>query len=266
MLLPTLSRAKQKAYGIQCANNQRQLIFAATIYGDDANDIWFPNQPQDTDPKQLGWVTLPMDFSPLNTDNTNINKLLDPNFAKLAPYTKAAGIYKCPADKSTVVILGPRVRSVVANQAVGSLWLAPTGCARRPNDPVTGQWLTGSFDNCQTAWRTYGKSSQMTVPGAANLWVFVDEHPNTINDATLAVECQNAGTSGKLIDVPASFHGGGAGFSFADGHAEIHGWKGSAFKPAFVNGVTGVPSRAIVTAQDVTDLDWLQTRTSAPNQ
>ncbi len=267
LLLPALARAKQKAQGTQCMNNQRQLILAALLYADDFHDIWFPNQPQDIDPNQTNWVTLKMDFSPLNTDNTNVNKLIDPTYSKLGPYTKSAGIYKCPGDPSTVVGRGPRVRSVSASQAVGSLWVAVTSCAntRPPNDPVTGQWLTGSLNDCQTTWRTYGKSSQMNLPGPANLWVFVDEHPDTINDATLAVECSNTGTSGSLIDVPASFHNGAAAFSFADGHAELHKWLGTAFKPPFVNGASGVTGRAIVTADDVTDMTWLQQRTSAPN-
>ncbi len=263
LLLPALARAKKKALGTECMNHQRQLILAALMYADDFNDLWIPNQPQDQTPTEIDWVTLPMDFSSLNTDNTNSNKLLDPAFSKLGPYTKSAGIYKCPADPSTVAGRGPRVRSVVANQAVGTLWVS--ACGHPPNDPVTGQWLTGSLNDCQTTWRTYGKSSQMNLPGPANLWVFVDEHPNTINDATLAVECQKTGTSGSLIDVPASFHNGAAGFSFADGHAELHKWQGTAFQPPFVNGVTGVGSRAIVTTQDVTDLTWLQQCTSAPN-
>jgi len=263
LLLPALAKAKQKAQGTECMNHQRQLMLAALMYADDFHDIWIPNQPQDVDPNQTNWVTLPMDFSPLNTDNTNVNKLLDPTYSKLGPYTKSAGIYKCPSDMSTVAGRGPRVRSVSASQAVGTLWVA--ACGRPPNDPVTGQWLTGSFNDCQTTWRTYGKSSQMDIPGSANIWVFVDEHPNTINDAGVAVECANTGTSGSLIDFPASFHNGAAGFSFADGHAELHKWQGSAIQPPFVNGVTGVGSRPISTPQDVTDLTWLQQRTSAPN-
>ncbi len=267
LLLPALAKAKVRAQGIECLNHQRQLVLAAIMYADDFHDTWFPNQPQDIDPNQTNWVTLKMDFSPLNTDNTNVNKLIDPTYSKLASYIKSAGVFKCPGDPSTVVGRGPRVRSVSSSQAVGTLWVPVTACGspRPANDPVSGQWLTGSLDDCQTTWRTYGKSSQMDLPGPVNLWIFVDENPNTINDSTLAVECQNTGTSGGLIDVPASFHNSSAGFSFADGHAELHKWLGTAFTPPFVNGDTSDPgSRAIVTPQDVTDFTWLQQRTSAP--
>jgi prepilin-type N-terminal cleavage/methylation domain-containing protein/prepilin-type processing-associated H-X9-DG protein len=267
LLLPVLQAAKQKALGTQCINNERQLVYAAIMYADDFNDLWIPNQPQDLDPTQTNWVTLFMNFDPSNADNTNADKFQDINYCKLASYCQSTGIYKCPADPSTVAGEGPRVRSVSANQAVGTLWVAVNSCTPRrpPNTPVSGQWLTGSLNDCQNSWQTYGLTSQMNVPGPANLWVFVDEHPNSINDSTLAVECQKTGTSGSLIDVPASFHNGGAGFSFADGHAELHYWQGNTFKPPYVPGDTNVVgSRAIVSTGDVNDLTWLQQHTSAP--
>ena len=38
MLLPALSRAKQKAQGIQCMNNHRQLGMAWRLYAEDSSD------------------------------------------------------------------------------------------------------------------------------------------------------------------------------------------------------------------------------------
>ena len=39
MLLPALSKAKQKAQGIGCMNNHKQLALAWRLYADDANDL-----------------------------------------------------------------------------------------------------------------------------------------------------------------------------------------------------------------------------------
>ena len=63
-------------------------------------------------------------------------------------------------------------------------------------------------------------------------WVLVDEHPDTINDAACGmVMAESSATSGTLVDYPASYHNGACGFSFSDGHSEIHKWKGSKIKP-----------------------------------
>ena len=148
-----LAKAKIKAQGIQCLNNNRQLIVASITYGDDFNGIWIPNEPGPTG-NQIDWVTLTMNWSAGNTDNTNINKLIDSSYAKLAAYIRSPGIYHCPGDPSNVPGEGKRVRSVSASQAVGSVWFAIT--CLNPNDPVNGQWLTGS---------DIGGACQPTVPG-----------------------------------------------------------------------------------------------------
>jgi len=265
LLMPALAKAKQKAQGIQCMNNGHQLIVAALLYADDSLELWVPNQPSG-EAGQLDWVTLTIDWNAAHTDNTNINKLIDPNYAKLAPYLKSPTIYHCPADHSYVQGLGQRVRSVCMSQAVGTIWATGGSCVVA-NQPVTGQWLNGGpINNCQNTWRTYGKSSQMTLPGPANLWVFMDEHPNTINDSGVAVQCVNGvANSGQFIDLPASYHNGACGIAFADGHSEIHKWLGNAVKQPVVIGGPFAGNRVASSAADVSDLVWLQQRTSARN-
>ena len=46
------------------------------------------------------------------------------------------------------------------------------------------------------------------------------KHPCSINDAGFF----NPNVS-SWVDQPASYHNGAAGFSFADGHSEIHKWS-----------------------------------------
>src|SRR5437016_7039084 len=52
MLLPALSRAKEKATGISCINNLKQLTLAAHVYSSDNQDAIMPNRLGTTD----SWV------------------------------------------------------------------------------------------------------------------------------------------------------------------------------------------------------------------
>ena len=126
MLLPALSKAKTKAHGIACMNNQKQLALAWLIYAHDFNDniVW-----NDLTSDGSGWVRGVLDYNSSNPHNTNVAGLTDRNYAKLAPYTGSPGIYKCPADRSYVTIRGtrhPRVRSLSMSQAMNSRddWLS----------------------------------------------------------------------------------------------------------------------------------------------
>jgi prepilin-type N-terminal cleavage/methylation domain-containing protein/prepilin-type processing-associated H-X9-DG protein len=261
LLLPALGKAKQKAQGIQCMNNGRQLILCALLYADDFNGLWVPNQPG---AGQVNWVTLPMTWDTA-TDNTNSGKLIDPNFAKLAAYLKSPAIYHCPADKSATV-LGPRVRSVSMSQSVGTVWSNVNTCIVA-NMPVSGPWLDDTGNgNCPQTWRTYGRTIDMTLPGPSLLWVYIDEHPNSINDSGFAVECVYTGVGpggGEFIDIPASYHNGACGVAFADGHSEIHKWRGDTVKQPIIPGGPFCGRVPPKTADDLTDLVWLQQRTSA---
>src|SRR5690606_34324712 len=102
----------------------------------------------------------------------------------------AIEVYRCPADKS-VVQGRPRTRSMSMNNSVGTRWYGSPANAQRGSLAVTGGWLTGSYNDNQASWRTYGKLSHITAPGPAKLWVLMDEHPDAINDPMMAVQCGN---------------------------------------------------------------------------
>ena len=262
MLLPALAKAKARAQGVYCMNNEKQLVLAAIMYAQDNNDKWLPNQPG----QNVEWCAGNVSGLP---DGTNSAKLVDPNQSVIAPYCKTPAIFKCPADRSgfdpagNVVISGgtrDRVRSVSMSQSIGTFGQAasPIGAG----EPVTGQWLTGSNtgNSRQTAWKTYGSTVSMNIPGPSMLFLFLDENPVGINDAQFAVEMQTTGPFAQIIDWPASYHNHAAGFSFCDGHAEIHRWVGSKILAGGAgNGGSGQ------SAQDsAPDMAWLQDRTSAP--
>jgi len=66
--------------------------------------------------------------------------------------------------------------------------------------------------------------SDLVNPAPSMTWVLVDEHPDSINDAMLYIDPLLPTDSGNFNDVPASYHNNACGFSFADGHSEIHKW------------------------------------------
>jgi prepilin-type processing-associated H-X9-DG protein len=237
MLLPALAKSKTKAQGIVCLSNLKQLHLAWWLYADDSEE------------KLAGadaWVSGWMDFSPSTAENTNLQYLLDPKFAVLAPYTKSPGIYKCPADQSAVKVRGtriPRIRSLSMNVALGDDGMGST----------YRSWLGAP------PYRKYHKRTDMTDPAPSGLWVFVDEHPDSINNGDMAVKCDARGPAAQFIDYPASFHNGAAGFSFADGHGEIKRWLDARTKPPtkYTGSINGGAS------PNNPDIAWMQDRTSA---
>jgi prepilin-type processing-associated H-X9-DG protein len=256
LLLPALIHAKVRAQAVQCMSNTRQIMLAWHLYAAD-HDEWFPPNEDNFSPGN--WVSGLMNFDGGNIANYNTDLLLNPRYAKLGPYTRSAGIYKCPADRSAVSMGGqtfPRVRSVAMNQAVGTM-VSP------PLRSVDGPWLDGIHDNPRNdLWRTYGKSSHITRPPPALLWVILDEHPDSINDGAFGVQCALTNDAARIVDFPASYHDGACGISFADGHSEIHRWKDPRTKPP----VTYTGQLALdVPSPNNPDVAWIQERTSAPN-
>jgi prepilin-type processing-associated H-X9-DG protein len=58
-------------------------------------------------------------------------------------------------------------------------------------------------------------------------FVLLDERQDSINDGYFVTEMDGypSATTTKIVDYPASYHNRAAGFSFADGHSEIHKWR-----------------------------------------
>lgn len=264
LLLPALGKAKEQSRAIHCLNAKHQLMVATTLYAGDFQELLFPNQPTPTDPNQVEWCSDLLNWNSDNPDNTNSAKLVDPAYSKLGPYIQSFDIFKCPADPSVVFGEGARIRSVSASQAVGTVWASiGGGCNVPANSAVTGRWLAGgtSGSDCQMTWRTYAKFQQMIIPGAAMTWVFTDENPDTINDATFPVQMVNLY---QWLSVPSSFHNGAGTFGFGDTHTEIHKWTGSGvcLQP-FVQGTNPPINLMSKTKGDEADLAWLQQHTSA---
>jgi prepilin-type processing-associated H-X9-DG protein len=93
---------------------------------------------------------------------------------------------------------------------------------------ICGNWLSRPGNNTAPGgfpWKVFIKDSQIIGMSPSDLFVLVEEHPDSINDAAFAVQMPTSTRNTYFIDVPGKIHGGTAcAFSFADGHAEIHKW------------------------------------------
>ena len=253
LLLPALSKAKEKGRGMFCLNNTKQLITATHLYAGDFNDRLLPNGDDDGD--GTFWVAGNMTVP---ADAVNVNYLTDPRSAVLSPYSGGhAGIYKCPSDNSTVVIGGstlPRVRSYSMNAATGLL----AGSNLSFNgQPAWGPWLDGTGRHrSDRPWRTCGRLTGSVAPGPAELFVFVDEAPGSIDNGSFDVDMV---VPTSMVSWPATYHNFASGFSFLDGHGELHKWRDGRTK------MTGPRFRFPVsqTGPDNQDILWLQQHTSS---
>jgi prepilin-type N-terminal cleavage/methylation domain-containing protein/prepilin-type processing-associated H-X9-DG protein len=219
MLLPALGKAKIKAQGIQCINNLKQLQLAWFMYSGDFND----SLPRTGDTGATAtsftdgrlsnpiWVHGDMDGTP----NATATGSTDPRLVErgtLYPYTKSLKVYKCSADrKQGLAYTGPpRWEPTTRSMSMNS-WLNP---------------LPGSTGG--TGGRVFRKLGDISTHagGPVNLFVTVDENPNTINDGYFLI-FPNQGTTSPTTwtDVPASYHNKACGFGFADGHSEIKKWR-----------------------------------------
>jgi prepilin-type N-terminal cleavage/methylation domain-containing protein/prepilin-type processing-associated H-X9-DG protein len=245
MILPALTKAKAKTQGVYCLNNQKQLVLAWIMYTDENQDNLVPNHDGGTTSYELSWVPGWLDFSVNNPANTNLNYLRQ---SKIAPYTKSVGIYKCPADVSPCMEYGqlmPRVRSVSMNGFIEG------GAYKGEHGAGDSHWYPGYW--------AYDKVSDIKNPPSSKLWVFVDEHPNSINDGWMITGVQDPN---NWIDLPASYHNGACGFGFADGHAEIKKWLEAStivpVNPAMT--YSGAPAR------NSRDIRWIKERSTAQSR
>lgn len=246
MLLPALALAKQQAVSVKCMSNEKQLTLAWKMYSED-NKNTFPYNEEGGSPP--AWVYGGLDYSGAAA-NTNILYVTDGRYAQMGPYVmKQAEIYKCPADRSCAFGLkgGPRIRSISMNQAFGY----------NSGGSASGQgaWLPAPPYLC------YFKESMLIRPSPSLLWVFIDEDPDSINDAAFGFQMPTR-TATSWVDMPAKLHGNAGGLGFCDGHAEIHKWQ----NPIGISNTTYRPPATLGPYKTISgnqDIWWLGNRTSA---
>jgi prepilin-type N-terminal cleavage/methylation domain-containing protein len=255
LLLPTLIAAKQKAQGIQCLNNHRQLTYAWLLYSDD-NDGKFtfasPDDPSIFDP--AAWMCGYLDFSPTNRSNWDVAQ--DIQRSPLWTYAgKSAGIFRCPADRSQVRPsegpfagqLVPRVRTMSM-----SLWVGGIAGALQLGPGVDSP-----------PWQVYRRAADLIDPGPSMTALFWDQREDSINMGNFAVDMTGFPDQPNLLmfneDMPASYHNRAGGLSFTDGHSEIRRWRDPRTTPPLRKDQNWV-ALSKIPSPDNLDLIWLQQR------
>jgi prepilin-type N-terminal cleavage/methylation domain-containing protein/prepilin-type processing-associated H-X9-DG protein len=241
MLLPALSKAKQKALGISCVNNTKQLTLAWIMYASDNADRTpgvldngqFPGTIADWSVNWCGGLMNSVQLC------TNAQTLMS---GEIYPYVKTIAPYHCPADTSTQkdapgVGDGLRIRSYSMSQVFGK--------GENLGTPPGG----GTF-------KTYTKVSQIRV--STDVWVLIDEAATSINDAAFGVNMTRPGSyQAMIVDTPSGRHNGATGLSFADGHSIIHRW----LSPLSYT----LNDTAVHDVNFVTDMVWLSSVTTEAN-
>ena len=244
ILLPALARAKLSAQGVSCMNDNKQLTLAWTMYAHDNADRLAINCDRSSN-NYLGtgtpsWIAGVLSWSPSNPENTNTDNLVNPTNALLGSYVGTSlGIFACPsASQYPVPGQGPRCRSVSMDAAMGD-----------------GGKDTSNMQFSRTLYWAK-KMGDLYRPGPGDAWLFMDEHPDSIDDGILYTGWVLTNGTGELPEMPGSQHGGACGLSFADGHAIIKKWLNPKTSPP----VTYTTVRNIVLLNNV-DLAWLALHT-----
>jgi prepilin-type N-terminal cleavage/methylation domain-containing protein/prepilin-type processing-associated H-X9-DG protein len=228
LLLPALSKAKIKAQITVCMSNSKQLGLAWIMYAGDNNDrvavnsdgsgsykgtpSWIKGSPA------LNWF--------MGSQNTNTADLVDDQYSLLGGYLgRNAKVFACPAARFVSPLQrgngwDQRCRSVAMNAAVGE--------GGKNNHYPNSQFFIA-------------KSTGFHTPGPSEVWLFLDEHPDYIDDGIFYTPT-NAATT-RLVEFPGNQHAGACGVTFADGHSEVHKWQGSIFfdQPILYKARSGTP-------------------------
>lgn len=234
MLLPVLSKAKQKSLGIACMNNTKQLTLGWIMYANDNSDrtALLHDDGNDTGSvieANTNWCSGNMAFFPSCTNTLFLTA------GQLFQYINNVNVYHCPADITTASLVdsrggaAPRVRSFSMSQTFGA-----------------GTYLGG--------YRTYHKLGSVVKP--SETWVFIDENEKSINDGAFAVVMATAAPV-TIQDVPSGRHGGSTGLSFSDGHSTVHKWISTTTYTCAIHTSTSDPGA-------VSDMLWLSSVTTVP--
>lgn len=212
LLLPALSRARAKSSAILCNSNLGQLTKCWIIYADDNEGMLVPNNAVSDATNVLSraasWV---------------LNEPTEGNVrAGLLYYlNESPTIYRCPSDSGKV---DPKDANSPSRARSYNLYLGLNGLPDLTPGLVDGVPVTT-------------KISDFNNPGPSKAMVFIDEHEDSMIDATFGIPTdyymkKTGDTATKWWDVPAERHNYGANISFADGHVELFKWaarKGGSF-------------------------------------
>jgi len=122
MLLPALSAARNKAWRVQCASQQRQLGLGFNMFAEDRADQFPPASYFVSNTRQLAWDTWIHRYIGGAAPDSSLN-------IALVPTAYAPKIEKCPADRMPTLESDPQwgwvnfgLRRTYAMNSVGPGW------------------------------------------------------------------------------------------------------------------------------------------------
>lgn len=251
MLLPALSQAKSRAIEIKCLGNVKQLQMAWHTYSLDSNDAMPGNDEYGGTPMDLVWAPSFMAYetrpaaSILFPTVTN-RLLLETNYpGSIGPNLGSAAVYRCPADRSYIVLGGQkhdRTRSYSANSFMGS---------------------RGGGQAWSATGLNYTKFSEVRGISPSEAWCVIEQHETDINDASFRNASRNLLSFSGWAEMPSARHRKGCSLSFVDGHVERHRWlEKSTLQPVTRGSLASTTS----TAGQKRDLQWtLEHATALPD-
>jgi hypothetical protein len=254
--------ARGRAQAMMCLNNTKQLGLATLVYAGDNGDRLPYNREGAASRSQLNWVNNVMTWD-TSADNTNNDTLTKAQLGALVGGN--AAVFRCPADNVVSSLQqaagwAARNRSYSMNMMVGDAG-AVSASGVNTNNPSYTQFF---------------KTTR--IPQPSEIFVFLDEHPDSINDGyflnkTPEYAVHGGPASAEWTDLPASYHNRAAAFSYADGHSLLHRWQLAKTTPPSQPNAANLPISLYYNASyssAMQDFNWLLSHMSVyeprPNQ
>lgn len=259
VLAPAVARPRTDSQAILCLRNVAQLNRAMVMYAADFMGYLPPNPPDGNVTPSFAWA--PGNVARGGGQEFNADILKDPKRSLLWTYLDTpVSVFRCPADPrmgryqgANPDLIGRIVRAARTyslSHAVG------TNPYRGGRVAVDGSWLDGSFGHtANRTWYTYARLTDMSRPGPARTFTFIDEDHYSINEGTFAMVGPGEPQRYVWIDWPGTRHNMAATVGFGDGHVELRRWQDP--RTSVKNNV------GIVTQSGNPDIRWLSERTSA---
>jgi prepilin-type N-terminal cleavage/methylation domain-containing protein/prepilin-type processing-associated H-X9-DG protein len=205
--LPMQLESPVKKRAILCMYNCKQLATGYLMYALDNHDVVLASAPNISGVPV--WVRGNVATLPDAVETRLITE--SPTF----PYLGSQGLFRCPADESAFLQQGqviPRNRSYSLNGFMGPA-----------NNPV----IERNRDILKSI-TTLSSIRPTAAPGPSAVFLFLDEHENSIDDAQFLPfgDFRRYGNQ-EWLNCPSGRHNNASGFAFADGHAEVHKWQDS---------------------------------------
>jgi prepilin-type processing-associated H-X9-DG protein len=192
LLLPALSATKECAQMAKCLSNHRQIGISFQLYRDD-HQTKFP-------PILSPYGSSSFQFGGGDPNRQIAGNLLAATNRPLWPYAQSRELFRCPADcgAANAIWTGPF-----------KSWFELFGTSYKYNENPSVE---------QT------RRPQIVDPPPSRTWVFIDEHPLSIDDGVFLI-ARSTGDGCYWSSYRGDQHKNGANLSFADGHVEHYRWR-----------------------------------------